>query len=58
MGVPVDTFLKNLTLDFNEILQRCISMNKDHGKRYLLCLLLYILKLALERQVNIESNKV
>ena len=33
-------------------------MNKDHDKHYLLCLLLYILKFALERQVNIESSKV
>ena len=27
-------------------------------KRYLLCLLLHILKVALERQENVESNKV
>ena len=33
-------------------------INKDHEKRNLLCLLMYILKFALERQVNIESNKV
>ena len=32
-------------------------INKDHGKRYFLCLLLYIMKFALESQVNIESNK-
>ena len=35
-----------------------ILINKDHGKRYLLCLHLYILKFALEKRVNIESNKV
>ena len=30
--------------------------DKDHGKCYLLCLFLYILKFALERQLNVESN--
>ena len=33
-------------------------INKDHGKRYLLCILLYILKFALETRTNIELNKV
>ena len=35
-----------------------ILINKDHCKRYLLSLLLYILKFALEKRVNIESDKV
>ena len=35
-----------------------LLINKDHGKRYFLYLHLYILKFALERQVNVESNNV
>ena len=35
-----------------------ILINKDHGKRFLLCLLLCILKFALETRNNIELNKV
>ena len=27
-------------------------INKDHGKRYLLCVLLYILKFALEKKTS------
>ena len=35
-----------------------VTLNKDYGKSYLLCLLLYILKFALDSQVNIESIRV
>ena len=34
-----------------------IFINKKDDKRYLLCLLLHILKFALEIQVDIETNK-
>ena len=33
-------------------------INKDHGKRNLLCILFYILKCACRKRVNIDPNKV
>ena len=53
-------FAKNCVLILMKFNEDVFFINKDHDKRYLLYMywLLYILKFALERQVNSKSNKV